>query len=234
MNLKVPGAILPLGCAILSTRAKTVRGVVATPLRRTTVKALNLADKVGLVKRPVTTELLGRKWPEFKKAEMTRRKEHLEAEKAKKASQKKGGGAKGGSNQSFQAPQKTNSSKSSSSQKPGASQRGGQGGGSNKGGSGGKKDGAGRKDGGGGSETSAGASKGNSSGGSENSGQEGGQRGGGRGGRGGGRFFFPQWEGDCPSSERLVDVRLPTSGSWTLPHQATSWSSHAPASSRVF
>ena len=26
MNLKVPGAILPLGCAILSTRAKTVRG----------------------------------------------------------------------------------------------------------------------------------------------------------------------------------------------------------------
>ena len=32
MKLKVPGAILPLGCAILSTRAKTVRGVVATPL----------------------------------------------------------------------------------------------------------------------------------------------------------------------------------------------------------
>ena len=26
MNLKVPGAILPLGCAILSTRAKTVTG----------------------------------------------------------------------------------------------------------------------------------------------------------------------------------------------------------------
>ena len=26
MNLKVPGAILPLGCAILSTRAITVRG----------------------------------------------------------------------------------------------------------------------------------------------------------------------------------------------------------------
>ena len=39
MNLKVPGAILPLGCAILSTRAKTVRGVVATPLMSTTVKA---------------------------------------------------------------------------------------------------------------------------------------------------------------------------------------------------
>ena len=38
MNLKVLGAILPLGCAILSTRAKTVRGVVATPLRRTRVK----------------------------------------------------------------------------------------------------------------------------------------------------------------------------------------------------
>ena len=30
MNLKVPGAILPLGCAILSTRAKTVRGVGTT------------------------------------------------------------------------------------------------------------------------------------------------------------------------------------------------------------
>ena len=40
MNLKVPGVILPLGCAILSTRAKTVRGVVATPLRRTRVKTL--------------------------------------------------------------------------------------------------------------------------------------------------------------------------------------------------
>ena len=34
INLKVPGAILPLGCAILSTRAKTVRGVG----RRTRVK----------------------------------------------------------------------------------------------------------------------------------------------------------------------------------------------------
>ena len=32
MNLKVTGAILPLGCAILSTRAKTVRGVGTTPL----------------------------------------------------------------------------------------------------------------------------------------------------------------------------------------------------------
>ena len=31
MNLKVPGAILPLGCAILSTRAITVRGVGTTP-----------------------------------------------------------------------------------------------------------------------------------------------------------------------------------------------------------
>ena len=42
MNLKIPGAILPLGCAILSTRAKTVKGVVATPLRRTRVKASHL------------------------------------------------------------------------------------------------------------------------------------------------------------------------------------------------
>ena len=32
MNLKVPGAILPLGCAILSTRAKTVRGLIQLPL----------------------------------------------------------------------------------------------------------------------------------------------------------------------------------------------------------
>ena len=32
MNLKVPGAILPLGCAILSNRAKTVRGVVQPSL----------------------------------------------------------------------------------------------------------------------------------------------------------------------------------------------------------
>ena len=40
MNLKVPGVILPLGCAILSTRAKTVGGVVATPFRRTRVKPL--------------------------------------------------------------------------------------------------------------------------------------------------------------------------------------------------
>ena len=31
MNLKA-GAILPIGCAILSTRAKTVRGVGTTPL----------------------------------------------------------------------------------------------------------------------------------------------------------------------------------------------------------
>ena len=38
MKLKVPGAILPLGCAILSTRAKTVRGVGTTPLMRTRVK----------------------------------------------------------------------------------------------------------------------------------------------------------------------------------------------------
>ena len=37
MNLKVPGAILPFGCAILSTRAITVRGVGTTPLRRTRV-----------------------------------------------------------------------------------------------------------------------------------------------------------------------------------------------------
>ena len=32
MNLKVPGAILPLDSAILSTRAKTVRGLLQPPL----------------------------------------------------------------------------------------------------------------------------------------------------------------------------------------------------------
>ena len=32
MNLKVPGAILPLGCAILSTRAKPLEGLVQPPL----------------------------------------------------------------------------------------------------------------------------------------------------------------------------------------------------------
>ena len=40
MNLKIPGVILPLGCAILSTRAKTVRGVGTAPLRRTRVNVL--------------------------------------------------------------------------------------------------------------------------------------------------------------------------------------------------
>ena len=44
MNLKVPGAILPLDCAILSTRAKTVRGVGTTPLRRTRVNVLSVRD----------------------------------------------------------------------------------------------------------------------------------------------------------------------------------------------
>ena len=43
MNLKVSGAILPLGCAILSTRAKTVRGLVQPPLRRIRVNnAVNM------------------------------------------------------------------------------------------------------------------------------------------------------------------------------------------------
>ena len=59
MNLKVPGAILPLGCAILSTRAKTVRGVGTTRrTRRTRVKlrrqvptsTLNKHDKLKIVR----------------------------------------------------------------------------------------------------------------------------------------------------------------------------------------
>ena len=41
MNLKVPGAILPLGCAILSTRANTVRGLVQPSLGE-----LGLKDKL--------------------------------------------------------------------------------------------------------------------------------------------------------------------------------------------
>ena len=57
MNLKVPGAILPLGCAILSTRAKTIRGVVATPLRRTRVKLAQL------IKTPVRIPKPGMKTP---------------------------------------------------------------------------------------------------------------------------------------------------------------------------
>ena len=47
MNLKVPGAILPLGCAILSTRAITVRGVGTTPLRRTRVNIKTVWYRVG-------------------------------------------------------------------------------------------------------------------------------------------------------------------------------------------
>ena len=39
MNLKVPGAILPLGCAILSTRAKTVRVLLQPPLGELGLKA---------------------------------------------------------------------------------------------------------------------------------------------------------------------------------------------------
>ena len=74
---------------------------LAIHCKQNAIKALNLADKASLSKTPVTTDLFGGKWPTFKEAELTRRKERLEAEKAKKANQKKGGGAKGGSNQSF-------------------------------------------------------------------------------------------------------------------------------------
>ena len=49
MNLKVPGAILPLGCAILSTRAKTVRGVGTTPLRRTRVNNKEQSAKINCI-----------------------------------------------------------------------------------------------------------------------------------------------------------------------------------------
>ena len=46
MNLKVPGAILPLGWAILSTRAKTVWGVVATPFGEL---GLNSLDETNML-----------------------------------------------------------------------------------------------------------------------------------------------------------------------------------------
>ena len=54
MNLKVPGAILPLGCAILSTRAKTVRGVGTTPLGElglssSTLSQISLKNSFGKV-----------------------------------------------------------------------------------------------------------------------------------------------------------------------------------------
>ena len=42
MNLKVPGALLPLGCAILSTRAKTVRGLLQPPLGELGLKYLSV------------------------------------------------------------------------------------------------------------------------------------------------------------------------------------------------
>ena len=42
MNLKVPGAILPLGCTILSTRAKTIGGLLQPPLGELGVKPKNL------------------------------------------------------------------------------------------------------------------------------------------------------------------------------------------------
>ena len=48
MNLKVPGASLPLGCAILSTRARTVRGGwYNPPLRRTRVKSGSTVKEIG-------------------------------------------------------------------------------------------------------------------------------------------------------------------------------------------
>ena len=57
MNLKVPGAMLPLGCAILSTRAKTARGVGTTPLTRTRVKnQLLLVEDFHIIQGPRHTD----------------------------------------------------------------------------------------------------------------------------------------------------------------------------------
>ena len=56
MNLKVPGAILPLGCAILSTRAITVRGGwYNPPLRRTRVNYIKICWRWNMI--PVTLYL---------------------------------------------------------------------------------------------------------------------------------------------------------------------------------
>ena len=77
MNLKVPRAILPLGCAILSTRAKTVRGVGTTPplgeLGLTFSNFLNIKQKKKKKKKPFhlgpvakfqcTARSGGRGWP---------------------------------------------------------------------------------------------------------------------------------------------------------------------------
>ena len=66
MNLKVPGAILPLGCAILSTRAITVRGVGTTPLRRTRVKEKFRYVEISAKKLHLNVVSLGLKVTYFK------------------------------------------------------------------------------------------------------------------------------------------------------------------------
>ena len=48
MNLKVPWAILPLDCAILNTRAKTVRGLLQPPLGELgLINTVNQMNKKG-------------------------------------------------------------------------------------------------------------------------------------------------------------------------------------------
>ena len=49
MNLKVLGAILPLGCAILSTMAKTVRVVGTTPSPLGELRLNNLLEDAYVI-----------------------------------------------------------------------------------------------------------------------------------------------------------------------------------------
>ena len=65
MNLKVPGATLPLGCAILSTRARTVRGLVQPPLRRTRVNlTINTRKLSYLIQKYISLDIVCM-WPTF-------------------------------------------------------------------------------------------------------------------------------------------------------------------------
>ena len=65
MNLKVSGAILPLGCAFLSTRVKTVLGGCCNPVWRTRVKSfvkLHREIEYCIAKRKGKLSLHFKKW----------------------------------------------------------------------------------------------------------------------------------------------------------------------------
>ena len=62
MNLKVPGAILPLSCAILSTRAKLLGGLLQPPLGELGLNSiwLNILVNVQITKINELVHLTGR------------------------------------------------------------------------------------------------------------------------------------------------------------------------------